>query len=224
VAAAAPPSSIARDVALAPAASAEGGRVPLADGPPPAHTGGFGEPTCHACHSEAPVNPPGGEVRVQGLPAAYRPGASYDVTVVLDAKGTVSAGFQAAIRFTGTERSGLSAGSIRPLDERASVQVDTARGVAFVQHTRRGTVVPEGPGSASWSFRWTAPEAPGPVVLHVAANSADGDDSPFGDLVYATSVTSAPEGSGRLIHGDRARGSGVVPYQRKPTSAGTRKP
>lgn len=156
------------------------------EGPPPAHTGGFGEPTCVACHSELPLGPPGGELRVEGLPPAYLPGAAYDVTVRLMAEGTELAGFQGAFRFSEGADAGRSAGTVEALDEGVEV-VTSEGGVAYVQHTERGTGA-AGSGGASWTFRWTAPASPAPVLFHVAANSADGDASPFGDLVYAASV------------------------------------
>ena len=49
--------------------------------PPPAHTGGFGEPTCLQCHFDGALNEPGGELRVEGLPEAYMPGETYTLDV-----------------------------------------------------------------------------------------------------------------------------------------------
>src|SRR5690606_8758969 len=54
--------------------AAAGVRLPYPDRPPPAHTGGFGEPTCQQCHFDAPLNDPGGALYVEGLPERYTPG------------------------------------------------------------------------------------------------------------------------------------------------------
>ena len=39
---------------------------------------------------------------------------------------------------------------------------------------------------------WTAPDRGGPVIFHVAANAADGNESAAGDFVYTASGESAP--------------------------------
>ena len=38
--------------------------------------------------------------------------------------------------------------------------------------------------SAQWNFRWTAPEQPASVILHLAAIAANDDASPLGDTVH----------------------------------------
>jgi len=38
------------------------------EGPPPGHTGGFGEPTCQECHSEFDVNASSGALGVEDSP------------------------------------------------------------------------------------------------------------------------------------------------------------
>ena len=49
------------------------------DGPPIAHTGGFGEPTCRVCHQGQPLNAAGGTLRVEGLPGRYEAGRTYEL-------------------------------------------------------------------------------------------------------------------------------------------------
>ena len=44
---------------------------------------------------------------------------------------------------------------------------------------------------ASWSFVWIAPNARDVVMMHVAANSANGDNSPLGDLIYTAEARSS---------------------------------
>ncbi len=162
-----------------------------ADGPPPGHTGGFGEPTCHACHDEFEMNEPGGELLVQGLPDGYRPGSTYVLTVMLREEATTRAGFQAAVRYASGSSVGRQAGHLVPLDGRTTVRADAESGTEYVQHTTEGTDVAV-PGLAVWSFEWRAPAAADPVVLHLAGNAANGDNSPFGDLVYQVVRTLEP--------------------------------
>lgn len=151
-----------------------------AEGPPAGHTGGYGEPTCRACHTDEDLNPPGGRLSLEGWPQAYEPGRTYPLTVVLVSEEMGAAGFQLATRLP----SGASAGTLAAEDERTTV-VDSA-GVSYAQHTRTGTEVAD-PARAAWSVRWTAPDS-GTIRLHVTANSANGDDSPLGDYVYAETL------------------------------------
>ena len=164
-----------------------------ATGPPAAHTGGFGEPTCAECHIGYPVNAPGGMVSVRGLPQAYRPGAEYRLTVMLQSEEMGAAGFELAARIAGGERAGTSAGTLRPVDSR--VAVTDSMGVAYAHQTPAGSQVTD-PDLATWTVSWTAPRA-GTVAVHVAANSANGDQSPLSDLVYTAESTLAPEGPPR---------------------------
>lgn len=157
------------------------------EGPPPGHTGGFGEPTCATCHFGAPLNEPGGTLEVVGLAGGYRPGQRHPVTVRFESFDMLSGGFQGAFRFADGERRGAGAGEIRPLDDRVTVVPAEDGGTEYVQHTRAGSAPTE--GVAEWTFEWRAPDAGAPVVLHLAANSGSGDDSPLDDLVYTLSVT-----------------------------------
>ena len=169
-----------------PSVDSVGGR-PHAEGPPNGHTGGFGEPTCQACHSEAELNPPGGIVGIEGIPARYEPGQRYPITVVLVSEGMGKAGFQAAFRFAGGDLAGRQAGRIAPVDDRSAVRIDPNTGIEYVQHSRLGSEIAD-ETVVSWQFVWTAPTVGGRrgVIIHVAANSGNGDNSPFGDFIYTT--------------------------------------
>jgi len=156
------------------------------DGPPPGHTGGFGEPTCLLCHVGADLNGYGGRVTIRGLPERYEPGESYALTIVLEAEETAAAGFQLSARYNVGARRGESAGELAAPDGRVTVKVGE-NGLAYAQHTRQGIRTPD-PDGATWTVRWTAPTRGGAVSLNVAANSANGDDSPLSDLVYAAEV------------------------------------
>ncbi|WP_419947983.1 choice-of-anchor V domain-containing protein [Candidatus Palauibacter sp.] len=159
-------------------------------GPPPGHTGGFGEPTCATCHIGAPLNEPGSTLQVLGLEGGYRPGQRHPVTIRFESFDMLSAGFQASFRFQEGARRGTGAGESRPLDDRVTVVRGEDGDTEYVQHTRAGTEPAD--GVAEWTFEWRAPETETPVALHVAANSGSGDDSPLDDLVYTLSITYRP--------------------------------
>jgi hypothetical protein len=154
-----------------------------ADSPPAAHTGGFGEPTCQVCHAEFEINEPTGTLGVEGLPARYHPRATYEVTVTLHGEDIGRGGFQGAFRFADGPRRGRQAGRVESQDRNVGVQHHA--GIGYAQHTRDGSRVVDG-GIMSWRFRWIAPADSDAVILHVAANNGNGDDSPFGDFIYTT--------------------------------------
>ena len=150
--------------------------------PPPAFTGGFGEPTCQRCHAGNPLDDPAGALELRGLPdGAYEPGRSYRVTVVLRRPGMARGGFEAAARFAAGADSAAQAGSWRTLDERAAIT--PGRHALYIHHTELGS--DPSADSASWTVEWTAPRSSAPVLFHVSANAANGDDSAFDDYVYA---------------------------------------
>ncbi len=171
-------------------AHAAGQPLVHAAGPPLAHTGGFDEPTCRECHLGPPLNDPSGSLVIEGMPKTFAPGDSTWITITLSGEGMERAGFQAAFRFLEGERAGTQAGRSASLDEHTEVTRDVVTGVEYVHHTEAGAELVEGLGQ--WVVQWTAPLEARAVVLHVAANSANGDDSPLADLVYAASVVSRP--------------------------------
>jgi hypothetical protein len=161
------------------------------EGPYPNVTGGFGEPSCHVCHLDNPVNAPGGTLTLGGVPAAYRPGTPYQITVTLARQGLRRGGFEIAARFATGPRKGRQAGAWRPLDERVQLihsQADPA--LEFIQHNLAGSRT-AARGSNSWTIEWTAPaEAAGPIEFNVAGNATNNDDSPLGDYIYLQSARS----------------------------------
>jgi hypothetical protein len=162
------------------------------DGPLPGRTGGFGEPSCHACHFDNAVNHPAGTLQVAGLPASYTAHAEHRIRIVLRRPGARRAGFQLAVRFAGGPRRGEDAGVLEPLDERVQVAAPPDGRPRYAQHTARGGELGED-GESAWTVGWRAPaEARWPVALHVAANAGNGDDSPLGDHVYLAEATSRP--------------------------------
>lgn len=162
--------------------------VAYSDRPPPAHTGGFGEPTCHACHFDQPLDDPGGTVALEGVPPGYTAEESYRLTLVLTRAEMAGGGFQLAARFAEGARAGQQAGTLRALDER--VQVSEEEGILYAHHTRAGTSL-NASDAARWTLEWTPPEeGSGVVVFHLVANATNGDDSEFGDFVYTHSARS----------------------------------
>lgn len=154
------------------------------NGPPPGHTGGFGEPTCRACHAGAEFAPVGA-LRLD-LPSVCAAGARYQVGVTLRDSSLRSGGFQLAARFAEGERSGEQAGTLRATDGRVAIAVGP-RDVLYAQHTKEGsTVVAD---SATWTLEWVAPaRAAGEahIAFHVAANVANDDASELGDVIHVT--------------------------------------
>jgi hypothetical protein len=101
------------------------------------------------------------------------------------------AGFQLTARY----EDGSQAGTLRPRagdETRIGVSVMTDTRVEYAQQQDAGTT-PDTPGSAHWTVLWTAPSPGGDaVLLHVAANAADADESASGDFVYTTATASLP--------------------------------
>jgi len=149
------------------------------DAPPPAHTGGFGEPTCHACHVGSDLNDARGALDIT-VPDYYTPGASYGIRVRLKHPEMMAGGFQLSIR----DASGAQAG--RFVMDTASTGVTTLNGIAYVHHRRVSAST--NTDSIVWTFDWIAPDRAGSVTIHSAANAANDDASPLGDFVYAESA------------------------------------
>jgi hypothetical protein len=176
---------------LVPAAA---GAAAYVDGPPPAHTGGFDEPTCHACHFENAINADGGALTID-VPATYEPGRRYTLRIELRHAALKRGGFELATRFAAGRERGRQAGT---LDIAAEVgRVTPHDDVAYAHHVRTGTE-PAGAGVASWTVEWTAPTQPSAdVAVHVAANAANDDNSEFGDHIYTAHATIAAAGKQR---------------------------
>lgn len=153
--------------------------MPRPEFPPLAHTGGFGEPTCQACHVGDGLNAPGGELRLEGVPRAWQPGTVYPIAVVLRRDSLARAGFELSARF---QEGGAQAGRLAASDSLARVTPDTARHVEYAHHTLAGNQPRNGIGR--WVVLWTAPQAQGEVVFHAAAVAGNDDNSNLGDVVY----------------------------------------
>lgn len=156
------------------------------DGPPLAHSGGFGEPTCRSCHFDRPLNEAGGSLMLKGLPERWVIGEKVALDIVVTRPGLARAGFQLSARFSDGGRAGLQAGRFRSEDKRVAVRKDTLSGVYYAQHTRLGTAVLS-PGEARWRLTWeatAADAASASITFCLAGNAANDDDSEFGDSIY----------------------------------------
>jgi hypothetical protein len=164
------------------------GLLAYREGPVPAVTGGFGEPTCQKCHFDRALNDRQGSLRIEGVPGTYAAGQSYRLTVVVRRPLLARAGFEMSARFT----SGQQAGDFRTLDGRLQTIMEAGKSVQYIQHTKTGSQS-ERPGEARWSLIWIAPPAAiGTVQFHIAANASNNDDSPLGDFIYAATRTIWP--------------------------------
>ena len=166
-------------------------RAWLSDGPPPGHTGGFGEPTCTVCHQ--PGGPAAhGILEIAGLPAVFTPGASYDFEVISRSAGMTRAGFQLAVRYAAGDSSGRQAGVLRLLEPlRTQFVHDSALSIQYAEHTADGTTAMT-PGELRWQVRWVAPAVRRRVVFHAASVQANDDNSPIDDAVRVTAFESSP--------------------------------
>lgn len=155
--------------------------APHPDAPPPAHTGGFGEPTCHECHFQRDVNAGTGTLVLGDLPAYVDVGSTHRLTVTLTHPGQARAGFMLSARTV----DGAQAGTLDAVD--ATTTVTRAGDVAYLHHTLAGTAVAG--DTAAWTFEWTANDlsAGDSVVFHLVGNAANDDESALGDYVYAAS-------------------------------------
>jgi hypothetical protein len=160
-----------------------------ADGPPPGFSGGFEEGSCHACHFDKEPNAAGGRLTIEGVPTKFAAGERYTVTITLTRTGIKRGGFELAVRFKDTR---AQAGTLAPgpgEGERVGLRSDS--GVEYAGQKKAGSIV-EGGDSLKWTVEWTAPSRGGPVIFHVAANAADGNESADGDFVYTASAESIP--------------------------------
>ncbi len=158
--------------------------------PPLAHTGGWGEPTCRACHSDSELNSPDVRLDVDGFPEQYIPGQTYTIVISIAGAGQISAGFQASTRYADGPSTGLQAGRLEGLNDRVRIRTDTIALVQYAHHTEAGAQL-VGEERGAWTILWRAPEVEQDVLLNVAANSANGDDSPIGDLINTLEKRSA---------------------------------
>jgi hypothetical protein len=170
--------------------------------PPLAHTGGFGEPSCRGCHFDGPTRPT--ETLSLGwlTPEHFRPGGVYRLEVAIHDTTARAGGFQLAVRVAAGPHAGTQAGTLCPIDPRVAVASDTTTGVQYASHAGAASA-----DSLRWQIEWRAPaEDVGAVVFHVAANSANDDNSMLGDAIITRSWEIRPSGG---LNPRRRQGSDV---------------
>ncbi len=164
-----------------------GGTIYL-DGPPVAHTGGFGEPTCQMCHFGSELNRSMDALSIRGPAEEITPLTTYRLEIKLRSDNLVVGGFQMSSR----TRSGQNVGNFRSPTVDTRVAVDTT-GIQYVQHTQHGVEnTPVSDNQIGWTVEWISPDViPDTIVFNVAANAANGDNSALGDVVYVREVVVA---------------------------------
>jgi uncharacterized protein (TIGR03437 family) len=158
------------------------------EGPPAGVTGAPGEVTCVDCHFGGGPNTGGGTLVISGLPATYTAGQDITVTVTITQTGRVRFGFELTVINDG----GSAAGTITVTDPTRTTLVGGGNGRMYISHLAPGTSA-TGPGTDSWSFKWTAPPtSTGKVTFYAAGNAANNDGAQTGDLIYTTSASINP--------------------------------
>lgn len=141
------------------------------DGPPLAHTGGFGEPDCSACHFDGVVNDSAGALSLSGVPERYTPGKTYRLLVSLEHPALVRGGFELAARYATGPHAGEQAGGLTALAPAAAISTSPGSNVQYAHQASAEKVVSG--GVAAWELRWAAPaRGESPVVMRPRYPSA----------------------------------------------------
>lgn len=164
------------------AALVAGSASAFSSGPPDDFAGNPpGLSDCTTCHGSFPVNSGDGSLMLDGLPEAFDPGSTYDLTVVL------ADGQQSRWGFEATVLDGDTAAGDLVVTDAANTQLSESSGRQFVKQTFDGTYAGTVDGPVSWSFQWVAPDVP-QVTFYVAGNAANGDGSTANDYIYTISA------------------------------------
>lgn len=155
-----------------------------------AFTGGFGEQTCRSCHFDYDLNPGEGRLSVSGVPERITGGETLEIRILLEREELGRAGFQLSARYA----DGKQAGSFEVGDkDRMMFSNTTPDSLKYIQHSTSGSE-PLREHETSWTVTWQAPRSlAGPVIFHIAANAANGDQSEFGDFIYTKEITTNPD-------------------------------
>lgn len=148
---------------------------------PAGFTGGYGEPTCVACHTGV-LNPPSGSVAVT-VPTVYTPGLTQTLQVVITDPGAAAWGFELSARFT----NGNQAGAFTPSN---TVAVKIASSVQYAAQASPGTLAGK---QFQFNVSWTAPPdtTGGAVVFDVAGLAANASDGTPNGRTYSAEARSA---------------------------------
>ncbi|MFP6901408.1 MAG: choice-of-anchor V domain-containing protein, partial [Opitutales bacterium] len=121
---------------------------------------------CTACHIGT-ANSGSGSLSITGLPSAYEPGATYNLTLALTGTLSPTFGFQ-AIAKSGDN----AAGTLAAVSSGMAIDGDYAE-----SNTRSS--------SGQWNFQWTAPSTDvGSITFYAAGVATGGAATESGDSVY----------------------------------------
>lgn len=141
------------------------------------HHGGRGAPDCTACHFDSDTQIDSDRLELEGLPGRLHPSEIYELTLKLSDPTLVTAGF--LIRASREEN---DTGRFVPADDRT--EANGARLRTTLEGSRQVR-----PGLAEWKFSWRAPDKlEGQITFNIAANAANNDMSPFGDVIYLKKI------------------------------------
>lgn len=126
--------------------------------------------SCSNCHYDyEPVNN-SPALQIEGLPRSVLPGHEYHLVVRLSGVDATVSGFQ--LLALAEEQ---SAGTFRADDDN----------IEAVGSATRSTWPEDAQHGAAWHVVWRAPTTERlPVVLYLAANAANDDQSPLGDTIH----------------------------------------
>jgi len=184
------------------------------NGLPVARTGAFGQQTCSgaSCHRSAPLRTNGTATATIEV-GSYVPGATQEVRVILESRGSRSFGFQLTARRAddvtkpaGRFSSTSLFSAVRCADGRLAANNPCgADQVEYVTHTSAGAQSGQGqPGRFVYFFDWKSPAGDvGEVIFAAAALGADGDKGTNNDITINTQTRSlfAPTNSPRFNTG-----------------------
>lgn len=152
----------------------------FSSGPPDGYAGappGFRD--CTQCHSDFGLNEGDGSLTVTGLPEAFFPGETYDLSVVLEDPEQMRWGFELTI----LDGSDQAAGTLVVTDP---LRTQLSEGdLDYLKQTSEGTDNGTPNGPVSWNFQWIAPDA-SLIRVYLTGNGANGDFGTTGDYIYAS--------------------------------------
>lgn len=150
-----------------------------------AFTGGFGEQTCRSCHFDYDLNPEDGSLQVSGIPEEISGGERMEISITVKRENLGRAGFQISSRF----EDGSQAGQFEAEgNDRIMFSKSVPDSLQYLQHSKTGSE-PSDPNQNTWEITWKAPDkANRKIVFNIAANAANGDQSEFGDYIFAEEV------------------------------------
>lgn len=154
------------------------------EGAPWDNAGGYGREDCTSCYFDGAAVSPSTDLRLEGVGGSVRPGASYDLTVILTRLQSPSVGFLLRADVTGADGRPLPVGRFEAVDRDVETQGAAARS------TKAGSRA-DGTAEQRWRVVWQAPETfpPGEeIAFSLAANAGNDDQSPFGDVVHLSRI------------------------------------